>query len=220
MPHDSVSSFSTSIRHSSPSALTTSSVRSSSPAVKNLKSSASRTRRPLIVQTRSPAASSSSAASESGSTSMILIPFAIDQTSQEMFCRKSAGTKRDRCLGLVVAILLCRTLEKLADAAAKAGQQVFARQFIVFRQHRQLQWRAIDHHDFVFGRDPPDPLHAGGKVLLRFSDQLVEDVVRRNDFHRQVGSEWPLGFRLTFRRNAVNRNDGSHNHTSNQISSS
>src|SRR5262245_456881 len=83
MPQDSLSSFSTSTRHSSPPALTTSIVSSSSPDVRNLKSSASRTRRPLIVQTRSPISSSSSAASESGSTPMIFIPFAIRSTSQE-----------------------------------------------------------------------------------------------------------------------------------------
>src|SRR5262249_25398054 len=83
MPHDSLSPFSTSIRHSSPSALTTSSVRSSSPDVRNLKSSASRTRRPLIVQTRSPISNSSSAASDSGSTPMIFIPLAIQSNSQD-----------------------------------------------------------------------------------------------------------------------------------------
>src|SRR5262249_45091311 len=101
MPQDSLSSFSTSTRHSSPPALTTSIVRSSSPDVRNLKSSASRTRRPLIVQTRSPISSSNSAASESGSTPMILIPFAIRSTSQEMFCHRSAGTMSGERLGLV-----------------------------------------------------------------------------------------------------------------------
>src|SRR5215475_1738748 len=83
MPQDSLSSFSTSTRHSSPPALTTSIVSSSSPDVRNLKSSASRTRRPLIVHTRSPISSSSSAASESGSTPIIFIPFAIRLTSHQ-----------------------------------------------------------------------------------------------------------------------------------------
>jgi hypothetical protein len=36
---------------------------------------------------------------------MIFIPFAIQSISQEMFCHKSAGTKRERCLTFVVATL-------------------------------------------------------------------------------------------------------------------